>query len=209
MSLSNPPPWPPSAPLLPAPLGTSGCPCKSNPRISCLSKGSPGSFYWRTTFRNEGVGAGCACRPGASLSLGLIVDRARSYTLCVYTNPHVHTDLQLVLHHMVILAIALRDVLCTQLTGAMRFKSLFKSGFKQMSSFFLSVTLCSLWDLSSLTRDQTCTAPMGSAELQPLDSQGSSSNCLCSFVNCKALKCTGQAPGKTSASQEAGYRAWD
>ena len=140
-------------------------PCNSSPRIGRLSKGSPGSFYWRTAFRNDGVGAGCACRPGASLSLGLTVDRARSYTLCVYTNPHVHTDLQLVPHHMFILSTALRGALCTQLTRVMRFKSLFKSGFKQMSSFFLSVTLCSLWDLSFLTRDQTCTPPMGSAEL--------------------------------------------
>ena len=38
--------------------------------------------------------------------------------------------------------------------------------------YLFLVTLCSLWDLSSLTRDQTHGPCSGSTESKPLDSQG-------------------------------------
>ena len=38
---------------------------------------------------------------------------------------------------------------------------------------------CSMWDLSSLTRDQTCDSCIGSVESSPLDCQGNSTGSLC------------------------------
>ena len=35
-----------------------------------------------------------------------------------------------------------------------------------------------MWDLSSLTRDQTCAPCIGSADSKPLDDQGSPSSCI-------------------------------
>lgn len=102
------------------------------------------------------------------------------YRVCTPTHIHTHRPTVSSPSHVHSCNSLVRDVLCTQLTGAMRFKSLFKFSLnKCLHSFFqLHCAACGIF--SSLTRDQTCTAPMGSAELQPLDSQGSSSNCLCS-----------------------------